>query len=398
VAYIPRTLEAPLKCLATKYPIVTVTGPRQSGKSTLCRHAFPAKAYVNLETLDEREFARSDPRGFLAAHAKGAVIDEAQHVPELLSYLQVEVDERPEPGRFILTGSQHLGLSEAVSQSLAGRTAVLHLLPMSRRELAAFGVPSLAEALWTGGYPAIFDRGIAADRWLADYVTTYVQRDVRQIQNVHDLDAFTVFVRLCAGRTGAELNLSALGADAGVTHNTARAWLSVLEATFICMRLPAWHRNTRKQLVKAPKLHFIDVGLACNLLGIRTPEELAYHPLRGTLFETWVVSEIHKGWVHAGRAPRLWHLRASRALEVDLIVEDGPTAHAVECKSGATVSSEWFDAAEAAARWLRGAGDWTHVDPVVVHGGDAVRPSPRRAVPWSRLGDESWASPAPSLG
>lgn len=398
--YVRRLLEAPLRALADKYPVVTLTGPRQSGKSTLCRHVFPDKPYVNLEALDQRELARSDPRGFLEGVADGAIIDEAQHVPELFSYLQVEVDERPSAGRFVLTGSQHLGLSEAISQSLAGRTAVLHLLPMSFEELSQFDRPpgDLPEALWTGGYPAIFDREIAADRWLADYVTTYVQRDVRQAKNVHDLEAFTRFVRLCAGRTACELNLSTLGADAGVTHNTARAWLSVLEATFICMRLPAWHRTVRKQLVKAPKLHFLDVGLACSLLGIRSPSDLATHPLRGALFETWVVSETYKGWLHAGRRPQLWHLRASRGPEVDLLVEDGTTVHAVECKSGATIATDWFPPLEAATKWLSSVGGFRAASPVVVYGGDQSRPGAKRAVPWRRIGGQPWASPPPSLG
>ncbi len=403
MAYAPRALEGPLRALATKYPVVTVTGPRQSGKSTLCRHVFPSKPYINLEALDHRAFARDDPRGLLASVPDGAIFDEVQHAPGLLSYLQVEVDERPRPGRFILSGSHHLGLTQAVTQSLAGRTAMLYLLPMSSRELRAFDGPrSLSATLWAGGYPAIFDRGIAPDRWLADYATTYVQRDVRQVQNVQDLDAFTRFVRLCAGRTGAELNLSTLGADAGVTHNTARAWLSILEATFICMRLPAWHRNIRKQLVKAPKLHFIDVGLACAMLGILEPAQLDTHPLRGALFESWVVGEIHKGWVHAGRQPRLWHLRATRGPEADVLVEVGATMYAIECKSGATLASEWLTATEAAAMMVTEAGESARVEPLVVYGGEVGREGTRRAVGWRSLGDEpsteEWLRPAPSLG
>jgi hypothetical protein len=400
MAFVPRALSGPLEGLARKYPIITVTGPRQSGKSTLCRHLFPNLSYVNLEALDQRRFAAEDPRGFLSTIADGAIIDEAQHVPELFSYLQVEVDERPDPGRFILTGSHHLGLSQAVVQSLAGRTAVLHLLPMSFGELTHFDdSPSeLDAALWSGGYPAIFDRGIAADRWLADYVTTYVQRDVRQVQNVHDLDAFTRFVRLCAGRTACELNLSALGADAGVTHNTARAWLSILEATFICFRLPAWHRTVRKQLVKAPKLHFVDTGLACHLLGIRSPADLESHPLRGAIFESWVVGEVHKGWVHAGRQPDMWHLRASRGPELDLLVRGLDSTHAVECKSGATVASDWFRGAETATEWLQEAAGFDAVKPVVVFGGTTGREGARRAIPWQRLQDEAWVTPEPSVG
>ena len=253
---IPRTLEQKLLELAGYYPVVVVTGPRQSGKTTLCQIAFPGKTYVSLETLDTREFAISDPRGFLAQYADGAIIDEIQHVPALLNYLQSDIDARPEPGRFILTGSQHFGLSQSISQSLAGRCGILVLLPPSLEELRAFpSAPAdLFSVLWQGAYPRIYDRDIPAHQWLADYTTTYVQRDVRQVINIGDLQVFSGFLKLCAGRTGQEINLSTLGSDAGVSHNTARAWLSVLETSYIIHRLPAWHVNVRKQVVKAPKL------------------------------------------------------------------------------------------------------------------------------------------------
>jgi predicted AAA+ superfamily ATPase len=230
-----------LKKLTTMYPVVSVVGPRQSGKTTLCKTAFPEKAMVSLEPLDTRDFATRDPRGFLAQHPDGVVIDEAQHAPQLFSYLQEEVDARPRPGRFIVTGSQHLGLSQHVSQTLAGRTGILRLLPPSLDELRRFEHPpgTLDAILWSGAYPRIHDQGLPADRWLADYTATYVERDVRQVVNVGDLNAFSAFLRLCAGRTGQVLNLSALGADCGITHNTAKAWLSVLEASFIVFRSPA---------------------------------------------------------------------------------------------------------------------------------------------------------------
>lgn len=339
---IPRTLETKLRELSGYYPVVLVTGPRQSGKTTLCRLAFPDKAYVSLEALDARDFVRTDPRGFLAAHAEGAILDEVQHVPELLSYLQGEVDGRPQPGRFVLTGSQHFGLSQAVSQSLAGRCGVLVLLPPSLEELRAFpNAPfDLLTALWQGAYPRIYDRGIPAHQWLADYLTTYVERDVRQVLNVGDLGAFSGFLKLCAGRTAQEINLSALGADAGVTHNTARAWLSVLETSYIVHKLPAWHANVRKQVVKAPKLHFFDSGLACHLLGIREAEQLRLHPLRGAIFESWVVSEVYKGLVHRGERPSLFHYRETRGLETDLLLDRGTAVEAVEVESGATVTAE----------------------------------------------------------
>ena len=341
---IPRSLEPEIRTLATHYPVVAVTGPRQSGKTTLCRAVFPQKPYVSLEALDVRDFAREDPRGFLAEHRSGAVIDEIQQVPELLSYLQTEVDETPAPGRFVLTGSQHFGLSQSISQSLAGRCGILTLLPPSLAELREFkNAPAdLFTLLWQGTYPRIYDRSIPAHRWLADYVTTYVQRDVRQILNVGDLHAFTAFLKLCAGRTAQEINLSVLGGDAGVSHNTARTWLSVLETSYILHRLPAWHTNIRKQVVKAPKLHFFDTGLLCYLLGIREPGQLRLHPLRGAIFESWAVSEIFKAQVHRGMDADLFHYRETRGLEIDLLVAHAGALDAIEIKSGETISADFF--------------------------------------------------------
>lgn len=390
---VERTLAPVLRDLATHYPVVTVTGPRQSGKTTVCTMVFPDTPLVSLEPLDARRYARDDPRGFLAEYQAGAIIDEVQHAPDLLSYLQEEVDARPEPGRFVLTGSQHFGLSAAVSQSLAGRTAVVHLLPPSLDELLRFpGVQaSLLERLWTGAYPRIFDRGIPADRWLSDYVATYVQRDVRQVLAVSDLEAFTTFLRHCAGSTGQELNLSRFGADAGVSHNTARAWLSVLEASYICFRLPAWHRNVRKRLVKAPKLHFFDSGLACHLLGIDHADALRHHPLRGALFESWVAAEIYKARAHAGRAPALSHYREVRGAEVDVIVEEASTLFLVEAKSGATVADDYFTGLRALEATLARARERRQRERIVVFGGDAAQHrSDVTVLPWSRIQEPAW--------
>lgn len=391
---IERDLAAALRRVATQYPVVTLTGPRQAGKTTLCRAVFPEKPYVTFEPLDTRAYAREDPRGFLEEHRRGAILDEVQHVPELLSYLQAEVDERPEPGRFVVTGSQHFGLTASISQSLAGRTAVLHLLPPSLGELRRFPGPpvDLLTALWAGAYPRIHDRGIPAPRWLADYVATYVQRDVRQVLNVGDLQAFTTFLRLCAGRTAQELNLSALGADAGVSHNTARSWLSVLEASFICFRLPSWHRNVKKQIVKAPKLHFFDSGLACHLLGIQEPEQLRHHPSRGAIFESWVVSEAYKARVHRALEPRLFHYRDVRD-EVDLVVDTGPSVLLVEAKSGATVTSDFFGPLQRLARLVGVADETTSIGLRLVYGGEsAQRRSGVEVVPWGGLDAVGWGA------
>lgn len=374
-------------------PVVAVTGPRQSGKTTLCRECFPGHEYVTLEPLDVREYAMTDPRGFLAQHAGPVILDEVQRAPDLFSYLQEEVDRDAAPGRFILTGSQHFGLSEAVSQSLAGRVALHHLLPMSLDEIRGFPdhPTDLWEAVWTGGYPRIHDRGLPADRWLSDYVATYVQRDVRQVLRVTDLDAFTAALRLAAGRTGQEEHLSALAGDAGVSHQTIRSWLSVLETSFIVQRVPAWFRNLRKRVVKSPKLHFVDSGLACHLLGIREPQQLRAHPLRGPIFESWVASEILKARLHRGQSADLYHLRETRGLELDLVVEAGRRIIAVEVKSGATVAADFFAG-------LRGFGERLSESDVtlspelrLVYGGEeAQQRSGVAVVPWSELASLDW--------
>jgi len=390
---IKREMEPVLKKLAGQLPVVFVTGPRQSGKTTLCQMAFPELDYVSLEPLDSRDFAREDPRGFLSQHRDGAVFDEVQRAPELLPYLQEEVDQDPTPGRFILTGSQHFVLSESISQSLAGRVGILHLLPPSLDELLLFDSPptDLWTTLWMGAFPRIHDRKLDADRWLADYVTTYVQRDVRQILAVGDLDAFTLFVRLMAGSTAQELNLSRLGSDAGISHNTARFWLSVLETSFLALRVPAWHRNIRKQAVKAPKIHLLDSGLACHLLGIRSPDQLLLHPLRGALFESWVVCEVYKSRAHRGLPPDLFHFRDAKGLEVDLLLEDGDRVIAVEAKSGATVAPDWFGGLRRLGEILRKTSPHLHMESCLVYGGDQAQHRTDVAVlPWRVLPDADW--------
>lgn len=376
---IPRQLVSELVRSAVQLPVITLTGPRQSGKTTLCRAAFPDKPYVNLEPLDTREWVRSDPRGFLAEYSEGAILDEIQNVPELLSYLQADVDENPEPGRFILTGSQQLAANEAISQTLAGRTAILHLLPFSLAERRQS--ETWEENLWVdmfrGGYPRVYDRNLDPARWYADYVTTYVERDVRQVKDIGDLRTFRTFVMLAAGRTAQEINLSSLGNDAGVSHNTARAWLSVLEASYVTIAAPAWHRNMRKQLVKAPKLHFLDSGLACSLLGIRDPDQLRTHPLRGAIFESWVASEIVKSLMHRGRHPDLKHYRESRGVEIDIVTERGESLYLVECKSGATIHPSFFEPLLQFSDAIRGPA--LDIEAALVYGG--AESHPRRSVP-----------------
>ena len=390
MSVIDRNLAGPLKDRMGHYPVVTVTGPRQSGKTTLCRTACSDLPYVSLEGMDVRTYALEDPRGFLHEYRDGAVIDEVQRAPDLPSYLQEVVDENPEPGRFVLTGSQHFGLSAAVNQSLAGRAGVLHLLPLGFDELARFDAPprGLLEVLWTGAYPRIHDRGIPPDIWLRDYFATYVERDVRSLRNVTDLEAFSAFVRMAAGRTATETNLSALAGDAGVRHNTVRAWLSVLEASFLVIRLPAHRSNLRKRQIKAPKLHFLDSGLVCHLLGIRSHEELRHHPLRGQVFESWVASEVFKARTHRGEEPRLRHYRAA-GTEVDLVMEMGPGTLLVEAKAGSTVTPRFFSGMRRVGGELEGAG--FTVERRLVYGGDRRQSrGATEVIPWNRLLEVDW--------
>ena len=340
-----REIAPVLVKLFGQYPVVTVTGPRQSGKTTLCRETFPHLTYVNLEAHDWREFAERDPRGFLAQVGVGAVLDEIQRVPGLLSYLQVLVDERRENGLFVLTGSQHFGLSNAISQSLAGRTALLRLLPFSLAErLTAKAAGSVDDLLYSGFYPRVFDHELEPRQAYADYFETYVERDLRQLAEIRNLSSFQRFVRLCAGRVGQLVNLSSLGADAGVSHVTSRQWLTLLEASFVAFLLPPWHANIRKRLVRSPKLYFHDVGLAAHLLGIEHPRQVATHPLRGSLFENMVIVEALKHRFNRGRQSNLSFFRDSRGLECDLLYRTGDGMAAVEIKSGATINADFFSA------------------------------------------------------
>lgn len=340
---IDREITPRLTALFRQYPFVTVTGPRQSGKTTLCRAAFPELDYANLEAPDQRDFAESDPRGFLAQFDDGAIIDEVQHVPALMSYLQVIADERGENGLFVLTGSEQFRLSDAINQSLAGRTALLRLLPFSLTERQRAGASdAVDDILHSGFYPRIIDQGLDPTQALGDYFETYVERDVRRIGEIRNLSNFRRFVRLCAGRIGQLVNLSSMGADAGVSHTTAREWLTVLEASYIIFRLPPYFANISKRLVKSPKFYFCDVGLAAYLIGIENAEQVATHPLRGPLFENAVVAEALKHRFNRGNQANLSFFRDSRGLECDLLYPAGSGYAALEVKSGATIGSDFF--------------------------------------------------------
>lgn len=339
-----RSASATLIKLATWYPAVALTGPRQAGKTTLARSVFPDKPYRSLEDPDQREFALGDPRGFLAQFPDGAILDEVQRTPELFSYLQTRMDADRRMGLFILTGSQQFSLNQHISQSLAGRVGYQHLLPFSLGELReAFPPKDIESMLVRGFYPPVFDREIPPHIWYADYVATYIERDLRQLINVRDLAAFQRFLRMCAARSGQLLNLSALAADCGITHNTAKNWISILEASYLVVLLQPWHRNLGKRLVKTPKLYFLDTGLAAWLAGVRQPEDLKLGAMRGPLFETWLVSELTKYLCNHALPNRLYFWRDSTGNEVDLLVEQGPDmAFPIECKAGQTVAGDWF--------------------------------------------------------
>ncbi len=340
---IDRTMEPFLKDLAAKYPVVTITGPRQSGKTTLCRKVFPDMPYANLERPDTRDYAITDPLGFLRGYPDGVILDEIQRVPELLSYIQVMVDERGDPGRFILTGSQQFEVLNMISQSLAGRTALLKLLPFSMGELGRCEpTPSIDKLLLTGFYPRIHDRQLDPTQALGDYFETYVERDMRQLAAVKDLRLFEKFVRLCAGRIGQILNLQSLGNDTGVSHTTARLWLNLLEAGYIVFILPPWYRNISKRLIKSPKIYFCDVGLASYLLGLENERHVSRDPLRGNLFENLVVMEALKYRYHRGRKSNLGFYRDGKGNEVDLILEVGSDVFPREIKVGETITPDYL--------------------------------------------------------
>jgi len=327
-----------------QYPVVTITGPRQSGKTTLCRMLFQDKPYISLESIEERSFAQNDPKGFLARFPQGAVLDEIQRVPDLLSYLQVLVDESGQPGQFIITGSQNFELLNTVSQSLAGRTALAKLLPFSLEEISRTNIlpASINSLLYHGAYPRIYDRRLNPTEALSFYFNTYVERDLRQLILVKDLARFEMFIKLCATRCGQVLNLSSLGNDCGATHNTIKNWLSILETSYIIKLLQPYYNNLGKRLIKAPKLYFFDTGLAAFLLGIQREEHIASHPLRGALFENLVISELLKKRFNQGQTDNLYYVRDSRGHEVDVLLDYGPHLDLIEVKSGQTLSRNLF--------------------------------------------------------
>ena len=341
---IQREAKIKLVQLSNTFKAIAIIGPRQAGKTTLVKTTFPNKPYFSLENPDTRNFAIDDPRGFFESIPNGAILDEVQRVPHLFSYLQEILDNSKDKGLFILTGSNNFLLQETISQSLAGRVAYLNLLPFTATELKSGELlpQSDEEILFNGFYPPIYDQNINPTDWLPNYIKTYIERDVRQIKNVIDLLAFEKFIRILAGRTGQELNLTTISNEVDVNLKTIQSWIGILENSFIIYLLKPFHKNYNKTIVKRPKVYFYDTGLACSLMGINDPKQLQNHPLKGALFETMVVIELVKKYTNIGVNPPISYWRDKTGHEIDVIIEKNEKLLPIEIKSGKTIHSDFF--------------------------------------------------------
>ncbi|MFO1256864.1 MAG: ATP-binding protein [Gammaproteobacteria bacterium] len=380
---IPRSLSESVLRLAKQFSVLSVTGPRQSGKTTLIKACFPKHHYVTLENLDSRSFAQSDPKGFLEQYDNGIgiILDEVQNAPDLLSYIQGYVDTSPQAGFYILSGSQNFLVNQAISQSLAGRVAIINLLPLSMIELNDGGrrPATFLEAIFKGGYPKIYASDISPLDWYPNYIRTYLERDVRQIKHITDLVSFQKFIKLCAGRTGQILNMASLALDAGISPNTAKSWLSLLEASYIIHLLQPYYKNYNKRVIKSPKLYFYDTGLVCSLLNIESQEQLITHHMKGELFETFILSEFIKYRSNKARNPQCYYWRDQQGHEIDCLFETADRVIPIEIKSSQTVNLNFF----------RGLEDWYKISGTdqpngfIVYGGmEHQRRKEARILPW----------------
>jgi len=366
---ITRKIKSELTQCAAEYPAVTILGPRQSGKTTLAKMTFPGHSYLSLEDPDVRKQATEDPRGLLESVERGAILDEVQRVPQLLSYLQGMIDADRSPGRFVLTGSHQPQVHQAISQSLAGRTAVLELLPFTIAEVRRYKQHPQDPFEWIhrGFYPGLHENKLQSSRFFRSYMATYIERDLRMLIHLKDLSQFETFLRLLAGRVGQLVNYASLGGDVGVSATTIKNWISILKASYILFELPPWFANIKKRLVKSPKLYFADVGLAAWLLGLQTPAQIERDPLRGHLYENLLIMEVVKGLLNCGRQPQLYFFRDSRGNEVDLLVSSaGRSFRAIEIKSAATFQPEFIKGIEI---FRQSIGGNTPVDPLVWYNG-----------------------------
>lgn len=380
---IPREAESEIRALAKQFKAIAVVGPRQSGKTTLVRYIFSDKPYANLENPDLRNYATEDPRGFLSNYPDGAVLDEVQRVPELFSYLQQILDESAINGLYILTGSNNFLLHERISQSLAGRVGYLNLLPLTLNEIDD-KQSSSNQLMFKGGYPVLYSEGTDPTKWYANYIRTYVERDVRMIKNITDLVTFERFLRLCAGRIGQLLNMSSLAVETGVDVKTISAWISVLETSFVVFRLQPYHENFNKRIVKMPKLYFFDTGLAIALLGVSSPAQLELHPFRGSLFENMIIVNFLKQRYNAGKTNNLFFWRDNVGNEIDLLIQNGSRRFPVEIKSGQTITNDYF----------KGILFWNKITQTeggyVIYGGDMMqkRSNGIKVIPFREFNDE----------
>jgi predicted AAA+ superfamily ATPase len=379
---IKRQAAKELVNLAAQYKAVAVMGPRQSGKTTLVKTVFGTKPYVSLENPDTRTFALEDPRGFLGNYPDGAVLDEVQRVPALFSYLQQLLDETDLTGHFILTGSNNFLLQQNIAQSLAGRIAYLNLLPFSVSEIAATG--DVDTFIFKGMYPPLYDKPFEINKWYANYIHTYIEKDVRQLKNINNLIVFERFVKLCAGRIGQLLNMQSLALETGVDHKTVSSWLSLLEGSYIIFRLQPHHANFNKRLVKMPKLYFYDTGLATALLSISGQSQLPQHPLRGALFENFIITELLKNRLNKGLTSNLYFWRDNTGHEIDVLQENGDRLFPIEIKSGKTITADYFKGLQ---YWQKISGQ---TGGAVIYGANQEqhRSGGFTVFPWNKIPDE----------